>query len=97
MSREKSHNPDPDHDYAPEPRLVDNPDELRRLYVEQDLSIREIAAEHSTVEKTTVWRVIDDYGINDDSPQCDTGDSAHDTDGDEPLRPFADHPAIAGD
>ncbi len=93
MSNNTNPNTEPDHPYVAEPRLVDNPDELRQLYVERNLTLREIAAEHATLEKTAVWEALREYGIisNDDTSECDG-----EQDDSSPLRPF-DHPAIASD
>jgi len=52
--------------YQPDTRLIDDPSELYRLYVERDLSIREIASEHASVGRTKVSEALDDHGITDD-------------------------------
>lgn len=51
--------------YQPSPRLVDQPDELDRLYNEEGLTVREIADEHADVGRTAVSDALQDYGITD--------------------------------
>lgn len=49
--------------YQPSTRLIDNRQELARLYVEQNLTIREIAEDHAEVTKTPVYNALREYGI----------------------------------
>jgi len=53
--------------YQPEPRLIDDPAQLRKLYHEKDCSIREIAQHHAEVSSTRVYEALDEYGIIDES------------------------------
>ena len=49
--------------YRPSNRLIDTPRELRRLYVEEDYTVREIAATHATVSSTRVYEALVEYEI----------------------------------
>jgi len=49
--------------YQPSTRLIDDRQALARLYVEQDLTIREIAEDHAEVTKTPVYNALREYGI----------------------------------
>jgi len=51
--------------YQPDTRLIDDPSELYRLYVERDLSIREIASDHASVGRTKVGEALNYHGITD--------------------------------
>lgn len=51
--------------YQPSQRLIDDPDELRRLYCKEGLSIREIADEHAEVGSTAVGEALQEYQITD--------------------------------
>ena len=62
--------------YEPTQRLIDNRRKLARLYFEKDLTICEIADQHSEYEKTTVYEALVDHGIltkNDDQKNCCRG------------------------
>jgi hypothetical protein len=49
--------------YRPAPRLVDQPEQLRHLYCERDLSVRDIATEHSEMSVERVYHALTEYGI----------------------------------
>ena len=49
--------------YKPEPRLIDDPKKLRELYQKDDLTVREIAKEHASVSRTSVWNALHEHGI----------------------------------
>jgi len=51
------------HPYQPSERLIDNRQRLARLYVEQGLTVREIADDHAEVTKTPVYNALQEYGI----------------------------------
>jgi hypothetical protein len=53
--------------YQPEPRLIDDPAQLRQLYHEQGCTIREIAQQHATVGSTRVYEALNEYDIMDES------------------------------
>lgn len=52
--------------YKPDSRLIDDPEDLRRLYQDEGLSIREIAEEHASVGRTRVCEALHEYGIPSD-------------------------------
>lgn len=62
--------------YEPEPRLIDDPDKLKRLY--DDLSIREIAENHANVGRSMVWNALNDYGIAGNPDNSDNTSSESD-------------------
>jgi len=49
------------HPYEPEPRLIDDPERLKKLYHTDGLSIRAIAANHTTVSQTAVFKALKKY------------------------------------
>jgi len=64
--------------YQPRTRLIDDTQELHRLYVEEDLSIREIADNHSDHSKTRVYEALCEHGIIDTDSPSDTDSHSHD-------------------
>lgn len=66
--------------YCPEPRLVDQPATLERLYCEEDLSIREIVDEHADLSVERVHHALGEYDLLDDDEHRDSG-----TDCTEPI------------
>jgi len=61
--------------YRPEPRLVDQPATLERLYCEEGLSIREIVDEHAELSVERVHHALGEYNLLD-------RDSCHGSGGD---------------
>lgn len=59
------------HPYEPEPRLIDDPERLKKLYHTDGLSIRAIAANHTTVSHTAVFKVLKKYGLQKETRQHD--------------------------
>jgi len=51
------------HPYEPEPRLIDDPERLKELYHTDGLSIRAIAANHTVLSHTAVFKAIKKYGL----------------------------------
>lgn len=49
--------------YQPSQRLVDDPDELARLYRDEDKSMRAIAEEDAEVGLTRIHEALHEYGI----------------------------------
>jgi hypothetical protein len=67
--------------YQANERLIDQPDELRRLYCQEDYSIREIAANHASVGRTRVSDALQEYDITDDDEDSQEAESTpHDGD-----------------
>lgn len=58
--------------YQPSKRLIDDQEALAMLYIEQDLTVCEIADEHSEYSKTTVYKALVDHHIIDKGEDCDT-------------------------
>ena len=59
MSNDKTQN----HSYEPNSRLVDNPEKLRKLYHEKDLTMQQIADEYASLGRTSVHNRLHEYGI----------------------------------
>jgi len=51
------------HPYEPTQRLIDNRRRLAKLYIEQDLTIREIADNHADVTRSPVHEALQEYGL----------------------------------
>lgn len=51
--------------YEPSTRLIENESRLRTLYVERDLTVREIAEEYAEVGRTMVDQALQQHGITD--------------------------------
>jgi len=49
--------------YEPDKRLVDDPQELARLYHGQGLTVKEIANNHAELGRTSVYESLVDWGI----------------------------------
>lgn len=74
--------------YQPKQRLIDNPNELRRLYNEENMTTYEIAEQKASVGQTTVAKKLREYGIkNEDEPSTDSG-ACHDNRGTDPPSSF---------
>lgn len=58
--------------YQPDDRLIDDPDELRKLKKEEGLSVREIAEDHAEVGRTAVHDALVEYGITAGTQQPET-------------------------
>jgi len=63
------------HPYEPEPRLIDDPERLKKLYHTDGLSIRAIAANHTTLSHTTVFKALKKYGLQKETRQHDRIDT----------------------
>jgi len=63
------------HPYEPEPRLIDNPERLKKLYHTDGLSIRAIAANHTTLSHTAVFKALKKYGLQKETRQRDRTDT----------------------
>lgn len=61
--------------YQATPRLVDQPQRLRELYVEHDHSIREIAEDYADVGRTAVSEALRDHGITEEHGESDESSS----------------------
>jgi len=70
--------------YEPTQRLIDNRQELARLYVEKDLTICEIADEHAEHEKTRVYNALCEYGIIEKSGTEEATKNNHSSDDVDP-------------
>jgi hypothetical protein len=49
--------------YQPTQRLIDDPERLRELYCEKELSVRAIAEKHSSFGTTRVYEALKEHGI----------------------------------
>lgn len=49
--------------YVPDERLIENPTKLRSLYQNDDLTIREIAENHASVGRTSVYKALHEHDI----------------------------------
>jgi len=63
------------HPYEPEPRLIDDPERLKELYHTDGLSIRAIAANHTVLSHTTVFKALKKYGLQKETRQRDRTDT----------------------
>jgi len=71
--------------YQPDPRLIDDPEELCYLYCTEGLAIREIAQEYSDNSYTAVYDALDEYGIRDEP--CTVCGGQHDHSGGDVTGP----------
>lgn len=56
--------------YQASTRLIDDPDQLERLYCEQELTVRKIADKYASVGRTMVSNALDEYNITGESCDC---------------------------
>ena len=67
--------------YEPDKRLVDDPQELARLYHGQGLTVKEIANNHAELGRTSVYESLVDWGILiPDHSHTDSEDGSNSTD-----------------
>jgi hypothetical protein len=59
--------------YQPTQRLINDPKRLYELYVEEDMTIREIADKKATVSRTRVGDALKEYGITNDETNNSRG------------------------
>ena len=60
--------------YQPDTRLIDDPDELARLYHERDCTIGDIASDHASVGQTRVYEALAEHGLLGDRDERQTTD-----------------------
>jgi len=70
--------------YQPSTRLVDDPEQLRQLYCEEKLTVREIADNHAQVGSTAVGEALQEHGITGDNGSEDSKRGI-----DPPVRPVS--------
>jgi len=67
--------------YEPDKRLVDDPQELARLYYAQGLTVKEIANNHAELGRTSVYESLVGWGILiPDHAHSDCEDGSNSTD-----------------
>lgn len=65
--------------YQPDDRLIDDPEQLRKLKHDEGLSIREIAEEHAEVSRTAVHEALVEHGITEKTVEPDTPNTSCDS------------------